>query len=221
MIYRINISGSNLQTTIWPSMCLNTNHTSSLRITKYKEQHPFSSIFPRLSVPRRETTGLVLSISSCTGGTRGDKFNSYQSPLARHQAHVVPEQMLLKVYIAQILVLCSVSDTCFNHYSVALSSVIALSELQAGWLPHHTARLHPQNWNLSKFMTYWAAKRCHWFYSPFWERVSSFGHQIMWHMTSCHISLHLVLKVLQLHVIQWTLWVMLEWDQLFPVFMLS
>lgn len=55
-----------------------------------------NSIYPRLSVPRRETTGLLLSISSCTGGALGDKFNSYQSPLARHQAHVVPEQMLLK-----------------------------------------------------------------------------------------------------------------------------
>ena len=49
------------------------------------------------------------------GGALGDKFSSYQSPLASHQAHVVPEQMFFKVYIVQVLVPCSVSDTCFNH----------------------------------------------------------------------------------------------------------
>ena len=61
-----------------------------------RKQHLFSSIYPRLSAARRETTGVLPSISSCTGGALGDKFHSYRSPLASHQAHVVPEQMLFK-----------------------------------------------------------------------------------------------------------------------------
>lgn len=69
---------------------------SALGLPNTREQHPFSSIYPRLSVPRRETASPLPSISRRTGGALGDKFNSYQSPLARHQAHVVPEQMLLK-----------------------------------------------------------------------------------------------------------------------------
>lgn len=115
-----------VESEIYSQVSLST-HASGLPNTS--KQHLFSSIYPRPSVPRRETTGLLLSISSCTGGAQGDKFNSYQSPLARHQAHVVPEQMLFKVYIVLVLVLCSVSDTCFNHWRVASSSVIASSRL--------------------------------------------------------------------------------------------
>lgn len=89
-----------------------------------RKQHPFSSICPRLSVQRRETTSQLLSISSCTGGALGDKFNSYQSPLARHQAHVVPEQMLLECILFKfqccVQFLIPASITRQLHYRLSL-----------------------------------------------------------------------------------------------------
>lgn len=98
------------------------NLASGLQNTR--KQHPFSSIYPRLSAPRRETTGLLLSISSYTGGTLGDKFNSYRSPLARHQAHVVPEQMLLKCILFRfqccVQFLIPASITRVSHYHLSL-----------------------------------------------------------------------------------------------------
>lgn len=99
-----------------------SSHASGLPNTR--KQHPFSSIYPRLSVPRRETTGLLLSISSGTGGALGDKFNSYQSPLARHQAHVVPGQMLLKCILFRfqccVQFLIPTSITRKSHYHLSL-----------------------------------------------------------------------------------------------------
>lgn len=91
-----------------------------------KKQHPFSSIYPRSSVPRRETTSLLLSISSCTGGSLRDKFSSYQSPLARQQAHVVPEQMHLSKLCILFRFQCCVqfqipaSITRVSHYHLSL-----------------------------------------------------------------------------------------------------
>ena len=120
-----------------------------------KTQHLFSSIYPRPSVQRRETPSLLQSISSCTGGSLSDKFNSYLSPLARHQAHVVPEQMHLRCILFRFQ--CCVqfpipaSITRVSHYRLSLLPL----DFRLADYPI----ILPQNLKLSKILIYPRAQR--------------------------------------------------------------
>lgn len=93
-----------------------------------------------------------------------------KSPLARHQAHVVPEQIPFKLYMFHLPVLCSsvhletASPGSQRHYRLSLlildfSRLITASSSRA---LSEALNISPTSWNPSKIQTHPRASRSYW-----------------------------------------------------------
>lgn len=111
-----------------------------------------------------------------------------KSPLARHQAHVVPEQIPFKVYMFHLPVLCSSVhlETAYpgsqRHYRLSLlildfSRLISASSSQA---LSEALNISPTSWNPSKIQTHLRASRSYW--SNLSRTGSSLPKQGVWHI---------------------------------------
>lgn len=111
-----------------------------------------------------------------------------KSPLARHQAHVVPEQIPFKVYMFHLPVLCSsvhletASPGSQRHYRLSLlildfSRLISASSSQA---LSEALNISPTSWNPSKIQTHPRASRSYW--SNLSRTGSSLPKKGVWHI---------------------------------------